>query len=782
MTDAASGISATLDWASATFANVEFTVSLLRPPRGEWLGMDATTHLGGPAPPSASPTCTTPTGRWAARRTPCSSSPGAGRTVPAPPPVGDLLALTPLTDLSVWVRGRGLEVVLILIGSVLLARFAQWIGARMTGSIDRRASGGDALVRSEAAKHRHSLTQVLTWTAIVLIYAIAAFLVLDSASASRSPGWSRPRPCSASGLGFGAQRVVSDVLAGFFIITERQYGFGDVVRDLGRPAPRPPPRGTVEDVTLRITRLRSANGEVVTVSNGQIVKVVNLSRDWARAVVDVPVPVTSDINRVNEILREVGRRRSADASLRGCCSTSRSVMGVESLDLDQVNVRMVARTLPGKQFEVGRDLRARVVLAFRRQGMTLPPAPADHDADARGGAAVTTPAEEQPAAGPHATPEQAAAGVPGTPQVTTAPPRARWRMGRVPPRLGRARTSTVVLAVGWLLVALLWLDVRPPSAQIVPTSGTDAGTVAPATTAPARTAHDDPPDQLGPGGLDRRVAGHVGRPVVHHPGAGVDRPGPHPDDAVVHQRRSAHVGDPGEHPGPAHDRRRPEQLSATAGTAGPALHERMNRDRYLLRSSAGQDRAVATDEGERPLVQTRTLTRRSAAAVAALASAALVVSGCGSSSSGSGSGGGAAAGGSSGASAPSSVAADPSLAAKVPASIKTDGVISVGSDTTYAPSEFLAADGKTIQGFDVDLFNAGRRRSSASRPTFQTASFDSIIAGVQSQKYEIGVSSFTVNTTARGQVNMVSYFSAGTQWADQEGQPEQGRPRRTPAA
>ena len=144
--------------------------------------------------------------------------------------------------------------------------------------------------------------------------------------------------------------------------------------------------GTIEDVTLRITRMRSPNGEVVTVPNGQIVKVINLSRDWARAVVDVPVPSSSDVNRVNEMLREVGAEAFRDPALRKLLLDPPSVMGVESLDLDQVNVRVVARTLPGKQFEVGRDLRARIVLAFRRQGMSLPP---QADDDSSGSEAPT---------------------------------------------------------------------------------------------------------------------------------------------------------------------------------------------------------------------------------------------------------------------------------------------------------------------------------------------------------------------------------------------------------
>ncbi|MDK3255363.1 mechanosensitive ion channel family protein [Blastococcus capsensis] len=276
-----------------------------------------------------------------------------------------------------WLSGRGLEVVLIILGSVLLARFVGWAGTRITDRIDRNATGGDALVRSEAAKHRHSLTQVLTWAAIVLIYSIAVFFVLDRLGVPIT-GLVAPATVLGVGLGFGAQRIVGDVLAGFFIITERQYGFGDVVsiQVLGGMEPA---SGTVEDVTLRVTRVRSPDGEVVTVPNGQIVKVINLSRDWARAVVDVPVATSVDVNRVNEVLREVGRQAFRDPALRPLLLDPPSVMGVESLDLEQVNIRVVARTLPGKQFEVGRDLRARVVQAFRSQGMQVPQAATAHD-------------------------------------------------------------------------------------------------------------------------------------------------------------------------------------------------------------------------------------------------------------------------------------------------------------------------------------------------------------------------------------------------------------------
>jgi small conductance mechanosensitive channel len=285
--------------------------------------------------------------------------------------------------LLTWLAGHGLEIVLIILGSVLLARFVAWVGLRITDRIDASATGGDALVRSEAAKHRHSLTQVLTWAAIVLIYSIAVFFVLDRLGVPVT-GLVAPATVLGVGLGFGAQRIVGDVLAGFFIITERQYGFGDVV-SIQVVGGGDPAGGTVEDVTLRVTRVRSPNGEVITVPNGQIVKVINLSRDWARAVIDVPVPTRVDVNRVNEILREVGRDAFRDPGLRPLLLDPPTVMGVESLGLDEVNVRVVARTLPGKQFEVGRDLRARIVSAFSAQGVAVLPPPVSADASVAAG-------------------------------------------------------------------------------------------------------------------------------------------------------------------------------------------------------------------------------------------------------------------------------------------------------------------------------------------------------------------------------------------------------------
>jgi polar amino acid transport system substrate-binding protein len=150
-------------------------------------------------------------------------------------------------------------------------------------------------------------------------------------------------------------------------------------------------------------------------------------------------------------------------------------------------------------------------------------------------------------------------------------------------------------------------------------------------------------------------------------------------------------------------------------------------------------------------------------AVVAASVAALALSACGSSSL-SGEPGGEAA--------PSvEVTQNVDLASKLPEGIKSAGVIKIGTDPTYAPNEFLAADGKTVQGFEVDLFNAVAAKFGV-KTQWEPSKFGSIITGVNGKKYDMGISSFTINSERLKEVDMVSYFNAGTQWATQPGNPK----------
>jgi moderate conductance mechanosensitive channel len=277
-----------------------------------------------------------------------------------------------LIDLSRWARSSGLEIVLMLSGSILLARMVRWLSARITGRIDERERRSGAVVSSEAAKHRHALTQVLTWTTVVLIYGVAAILILGRLGISLTT-LAAPAAIAAAAVGFGGQRLVRDILAGFFVIAERQYGYGDIVRFEVDGTSGKSVTGTVQEVTLRATELRTPEGEVVITSNGQIIQVTNLTRDWARCVVDVPLPATVDVPTATEILQQVGADACADDDLATMLLDQPSVMGVEGIGIDELNMRLVARTLPGKQFDVGRYLRVRVTEAFKREGIASTP-------------------------------------------------------------------------------------------------------------------------------------------------------------------------------------------------------------------------------------------------------------------------------------------------------------------------------------------------------------------------------------------------------------------------
>lgn len=291
-----------------------------------------------------------------------------------------LLAL-PLADLwhgfwhgeiGSWMLTVGVRIALLVIGALLTARMINWIARRVTRRIDAEYQESDQLVRSESAKHRQAVASVISWVSIAVLFVVVGVEITDALNV---PVGSLVAPAAVLGaaLGFGAQKLVQDLLAGFFIITERQYGFGDLVQLSMIGAPEAS-EGTVEEVTLRVTKLRTGEGEVFTVPNGNIVRSLNMSKDWARAVVDIPVPASADLNRVNDVLHDVGEKAMDDARLSALLLDSPQLMGVESIELDTVNLRMVARTLPGKQFEVGRRLRIRIIAALTTAGI----ATADH--------------------------------------------------------------------------------------------------------------------------------------------------------------------------------------------------------------------------------------------------------------------------------------------------------------------------------------------------------------------------------------------------------------------
>lgn len=273
-------------------------------------------------------------------------------------------------DIGIWILERGVPIALLLVGGLLAARFINWSAQRIVWRIDAEYQESDQLVRSESTKHRQAVASVISWVSVALLFIVVAVQITNIL---QIPVGSLVAPAAVLGaaLGFGAQKLVQDLLAGFFIITERQYGFGDLVR-LSMVGAPDESLGTVEEVTLRVTKLRTPEGEMYTIPNGNIVRSLNLSKDWARAVIDIPVPTSADLSVVNDVLHAVAERATEDPVLKPLMLDAPQLMGVESIGVDSVNLRMVARTLPGKQFEVGRHIRVLVVEALRRAGVVSP--------------------------------------------------------------------------------------------------------------------------------------------------------------------------------------------------------------------------------------------------------------------------------------------------------------------------------------------------------------------------------------------------------------------------
>src|SRR5260370_7102159 len=145
------------------------------------------------------------------------------------------LSVRPLTDVTNWARGSGLEIVLLVTGAMLLTRFVTWLGARITDRIDAHAQETDALVRSEAAKHRHALAQVITWATLVIIYCAAGVAVVARLGVPVT-SLVAPAAVAAVGPGFGAQPILQAIPAGFFLITHRHSPLRDPI-----PLPVPTP-------------------------------------------------------------------------------------------------------------------------------------------------------------------------------------------------------------------------------------------------------------------------------------------------------------------------------------------------------------------------------------------------------------------------------------------------------------------------------------------------------------------------------------------------------------
>jgi moderate conductance mechanosensitive channel len=271
----------------------------------------------------------------------------------------------------------GVPALLYLLGAIVVVRLARWISGRYQKALDdeaRRVIDGGGVV-GERTKRARALTQAIEWGVAALVYFVAGIEALRRLGV---PLTSLVAPATVAGvaIGFGAQQMVSDLLAGFFLFAEHQFGIGDLIR-LSLPGQLTGITGTVEELTLRVTKLRSQQGELIVVPNSALRQVTNLSRDWSRVVLDIPVPVDEDLQRVIQIITDVATTMAAEPEWSTLILGDPVMAGVQTIEVGYVQLRLLVRTLPGRQFEVNRELQLRVVLALHEAGIRTPGASSD---------------------------------------------------------------------------------------------------------------------------------------------------------------------------------------------------------------------------------------------------------------------------------------------------------------------------------------------------------------------------------------------------------------------
>jgi small conductance mechanosensitive channel len=254
---------------------------------------------------------------------------------------------------------RAVQVGAILAGALVAFRLVRVLTRR----IERAVDDGDPRTLTAREQRGRTLAQLLNSVGVVSIGLGAGLTVLNL--------FIEIGPLLAGvgvaglAISFGAQSLVKDVISGFFILLENQFSVGDIVEINGVG-------GVVERMTMRVVMLRDVQGTLHVIPNGSIGVVSNRTRGWSRAVLDIGVAYKEDVDAVIRVLRDVVTELWRDEAWRPLLTEEPAVWGVEALADSAVTIRLVAATLPARQWEVARELRRRIKNRFDRDGIEIP--------------------------------------------------------------------------------------------------------------------------------------------------------------------------------------------------------------------------------------------------------------------------------------------------------------------------------------------------------------------------------------------------------------------------
>ncbi|MFI5804528.1 mechanosensitive ion channel family protein [Streptomyces sp. NPDC051561] len=292
---------------------------------------------------------------------------------------------------STWLS-VGLRILLIIVIATVLRSVIRRTITKLIAHMNNSAQAvegtalGGLLVNAERRRQRsEAIGSVLRSVASFVILGTAALMVLGALNINLAPLLASAGVAGVA-LGFGARNLVTDFLSGVFMILEDQYGVGDTI-DAGVAS------GEVIEVGLRVTKLRGDNGEIWYVRNGEVKRIGNLSQGWATAGIDVQVRPSEDLENIRAVLSEVAEDMAKSEPWNERLWGPIEVLGLDSVLLDSMIVRLSAKTMPGKALGVERELRWRVKDAFDRAGIRIVggPVPVVEDEAADPSAGVAAP-------------------------------------------------------------------------------------------------------------------------------------------------------------------------------------------------------------------------------------------------------------------------------------------------------------------------------------------------------------------------------------------------------
>jgi small conductance mechanosensitive channel len=258
-----------------------------------------------------------------------------------------------------WLYDQGVNVVIVIIITIFLMRFASALIKTIFTLFERGAASRDEIA---ARRRLKTLSAILRGIVQSIISFVGLMVLLGQLNVNITPILASAGVVGIA-VGFGAQSLIKDLFAGFLILLEDQYNVGDTVK-IGENT------GTVEQLTLRVTRIRGIDGSLTTIPNGTITTVSNMSKDWSRVVLDVEVSYTEDVDRAMELVLATARQMKEEMPHE--ILEEPAMLGIDKLSSTSLTLRLMVKTSPSKHFEIGRELRRRIKLAFEREGIRSP--------------------------------------------------------------------------------------------------------------------------------------------------------------------------------------------------------------------------------------------------------------------------------------------------------------------------------------------------------------------------------------------------------------------------